>query len=146
MLVTAAKTVVSANLCAVNSRTQMPCSMSQMRTVSSKLPDARRLLSELQSRQDTPFLPSQRVSYAVTDTDRQRATGEGPEGVEGNGYNVTERERVSHRCPVKVLRHSEVSMSHSFRVSSLEALTRWLELCGSNLTSQTVPLLRQPFH
>ena len=68
MLVTAAKSVVSANLCAVNSLTQMPCSMSQMRTVSSRLPDARRLLSELKSRQVTMSLPSQHVSYNVTDT------------------------------------------------------------------------------
>ena len=70
MLVTAAKTLVFANLCAVNSLPQMPCSMSQMRTVLSKLPVARRLLSELQPRHVTPSLPSQRVSYAVTDTDR----------------------------------------------------------------------------
>ena len=71
MLVTAAKTLVLANLCAVSSLTQMPCSMSQMRTVSSQLPDARRLLSELKSRQDTTLLPSQHVSYIVTDTSDQ---------------------------------------------------------------------------
>ena len=68
MLVTAAKTLVSANLCAVSSLTQMPCSMSQMRTVLSLLPDARRLLSELKSRQVTMSLPSQHVSYNVTET------------------------------------------------------------------------------
>ena len=76
MLVTAAKTLVFANLCAVNSLPQMPCSMSQMRTVLSKLPVARCLLSELQPRHVTPSLPSQRVSYAVMDTDRPCATGD----------------------------------------------------------------------
>ena len=49
-------------------------SMFQMRTVMSSLPDARCLLSELQSRQITPALPSQHVSYGVTDTDRPWAT------------------------------------------------------------------------
>ena len=84
--------------------THSPVSMLKMRTVLSSLPDARCLLSVLQSRQFTARLPSQHVSYIVTDTDRPRATGEGspratPYRALGLGCSVTRHNGTTFSLP-----------------------------------------------
>ena len=135
MLVTAAKTLVSANLCAVSSRTQMPCSMSQMRTVLSQLPDARCLLSEHQSRQVTRSLPSQRVSYAVTDTDRPWATGEGPPS--GPIQVIALK---MYLCPSKVAWHLPEGKCQTLMLLSHDPDTRVSLSRGLNAMELTGPL------
>ena len=111
----------------------MPCSMSQMRTVLSQLPDARCLLSELQPRHVTRSLPSQRVSYAVMDTDRPWATGE------GSPRDPTRLIALKvYLCPSKVAWHLPEFKCQTLMLLSHDADTRMLLSRGLNAMELTM--------